>query len=185
MITLLLMACSHIDSDAEAELAYLGLDTAVSRALELGLLGFNTASSANIDDQQDEGDVSGEMVVSGQVDQGSSDNKGLRLFVALDGYADFLDLDGHDGVHFVYDTDAPLDFDVQLRDIPDGTLEGTLVGPVLLRDDLTGSAAYALSLAGPIQSDGAGGVERVPGETVVTGTVTGPQGGVWDVDVVR
>lgn len=178
-----------VDSAAEAEVAYLGFDAGVSRAIDLGLAGFAAASSANIDAQQGAGDVSGTMVVTGQVDQGSSDNKGLRLEVALDTYADVLDLDvdGAEDVRITYGTEdgAPLDLDVQLRDSPDGTLSGTLVGVAYLDGDLAGPAGFDLALEGTIEDDGTGAPQRVAGGTHVTGTVTGPSGGVWVVDVER
>ena len=187
LTALALPACKGVDSRAEAEAAYLGFDAGVSRALDLGLQGYAAASSANIDDQVGDGDVSGTMVVGGQVDQGSSDNKGLRLSVALDDYADLVDIDvdGAVDLRVAYATDAPLDLDVQLRDAPDGTLSGTLVGTVLLTGDLAGPATFDLALDGAIEDDGTGAAQRVAGGTHVTGTVTGPSGGVYPVDVTR
>lgn len=193
MALLLLLAACHagVSSAREAELAYVGLDAGVSRALDLGLQGYDAAGSANIDPQVGEGDVSGTMTVDGQADQGSSDNKGLRLSVALDDYADLTDLDqdGHAdlAVRFRTDDGAPLDVDLQLRDMPDGTLSGTLAGTAYLDGDLAGPALYALSLDGAIEADPdlPDHVRRVVGSTHVTGTVTGPAGGVYPVDVVR
>lgn len=74
-----LTACgARIDSDREAELAALGLEGAIERALELGLAGFAAANSANIPEQVGSGDLSGTMTVNGQADQGAS-------AIALDG----------------------------------------------------------------------------------------------------
>src|SRR5690606_2879256 len=109
----------------------------------LGMAGFNEASSANIADQEADGDVSGTMRVGGQVDQGASANKQLRLDVTLIDYADGVDLDqdgDDDGVEFVYDTEAdqPLALDLSLRDIPDGTFDGTFGGSAWIDGDLRG-----------------------------------------------
>ena len=84
------IGCNGVDTAHEAELAYLGLDGATDRALNLGMDGYNAASSANIDAQEGPGDVSGTLTVSGKVDQGSSDNKGLRLEMQLTECSDTL-----------------------------------------------------------------------------------------------
>jgi len=41
----------------------------------------------------------------------------------------------------------------------------------------------AKTFVGDLQDDGAGGVERVPGTTTVTGTVTTPDNGSFVVEV--
>lgn len=179
---LLLIACKGVDSPEEAALAYTGLDQAVSRGLALGLQGFNAASSANIDPQEEDGETSGTMVVSGQVDQGSSDNKGLRLDVELTEYSDTLGDDGEPDV--IYDTDTPADLDLQLRDVPDGTLSGTFVGDFVMAGVLEGIVSLDLALDGTIEDDGAGGTQRVEGGTHVTGTATSDYG-VYDIDLER
>ena len=79
-------------------MAYLGLDPSVDKAITLGFAGFNAASSANISPQSADGGVSGTMTVTGQVDQGTSANKGMRLADALSNYSD----DGH----VTYNTDS-------------------------------------------------------------------------------
>lgn len=192
LILLLLPACGdEVSSDEEAELAWLGLEGAVDRALTLGLQGFSQASSANIDPQAGEGDVSGTITVSGQVDQGSSDNKGLRLDVALDDYADAEDLDEDDeeeddlDVRYETNPDDPPYADLKLRDVPDGTLEGTLLGDVAMDGDLEGIVTLSLALEGPLESDGAEGVRLVDGQTHVTGTATNDDGGTYEVDVTN
>lgn len=191
-VLLLLTACDEkVTSDEEAELAWLGLEIAVDKALTLGLIGFSQASSANIDPQSGEGDVSGTITVSGQVDQGSSDNKGLRLEIALVDYADLVDLDpdedDEDELVVNYDTnpDAPPYAEIKLRDMPDGTLEGTLLGDVAMEGDLEGVITLSLTVAGPTESDGGSGVQLVDGETQVTGTATNDDGGVYEIDVIH
>lgn len=123
---LTLTACSGVDSDAEAELAYLALDAGVERMLALGFDGFAAADSANIPTQEAEGDDTGLMTVSGQVDQGASDNKGMRLDVVLTDYSDGPvevpgQEDAEDPVEYqVFYTTAdcdPLTIDFTLRDI--------------------------------------------------------------------
>src|SRR5688572_6436470 len=68
-----------VDSDEEARRAYLGLDESIAKALPLGFDGYNAASNANIPPQSTTGDAAGTLTVTGQVDKGASDNKGMRL----------------------------------------------------------------------------------------------------------
>src|SRR5690606_6879488 len=92
-----------------ARRAYLGLDTSIEKALTLGLQGFNAASSANISPQSTDGDETGLITVTGQVDQGASANKGMRLFVQLEEYSDgpvvIVEEDTELSIDIVYDTD--------------------------------------------------------------------------------
>lgn len=187
-----LIACGGcgVSSEREAELAYLGLDGALIKGMELGFDGFNAASSANIDPQSTAGDVSGTLTVTGQVDQGSSDNKGLRLELSLEEYSDVVDLDEDDSddddliVTYWTDTgDGLPSFDLQLKDIPDGTLTGNLDGSFDMRGDIEGPVTLALTLDGLLEDDGQGGTQRVPGSTAVSGTATGPSGGVYAIDL--
>lgn len=187
----LLVGCDggEVDSDLAAEQAYIGLHEAVGRALKLGLKGFNEASSANLDPQTEAGGRSGTMVVGGQADQGSSDNKGLRLEVALTDYADLAASDESDVAipEIAYDTaaSAPAAVDLQLRDIPEGTFSGSLVGTFALSGDLFGEVTLDLALDGALTADNTipGGVSRVEGQTQVIGTATNDDGGVYEVDV--
>src|SRR5262245_60070910 len=91
LIALLGTACSDsddLDSNEEARRAYFGLDASIEKSLALGFAGFNAASSANIDAQMGVGDDTGTLVITGQVDQGASANKGMRLFVDMHDYSD-------------------------------------------------------------------------------------------------
>lgn len=187
----LFVACDDLSSDEEAELAYLGLDIAVEKSLLLGFDGFNAASSANIDPQTDTGDISGTVTVTGQVDQGASDNKGMRLQIALTDYSDvvqFADEDDKKEVEIVYTTDAAAlpALDLTLRNIPDGTLEGTLIGSFFMEGDLEDEVVLNLTFAGQIEADPAdpAKVRRVAGTTTITGTATAGDG-VFEVNLVR
>lgn len=187
-VLLLLAACGddEVSSDEEARRAYLGLDTSVGKALTLGMLGFNAATSANIPDQMTTGDVEGTMVVSGQVDQGASTNKEMRLLIAMTGYSDgpAVQVDGED-IDITYTTTDPLvlpALDLSLRDIPNGTFTGTLVGAFSMTGDLEGTVNLNLMLSGMIEDDGAGGIRRVVGSTHVTGTASSGDG-TYQVDV--
>src|SRR6185312_14265687 len=77
-----------VHSDADAQKAYLGLDASIDKAINLGFEGFNAASSANIPTQMTTGTVKGTLVVTGQVDQGASNNKTMRLDTAYTMYTD-------------------------------------------------------------------------------------------------
>src|SRR5262245_6992040 len=72
-----------VNSDEQARRAYLGLDPSIDKAIQAGFDGFNSASSANISPQTKTGTASGMLTVTGQVDQGASANKGMRLSEAL------------------------------------------------------------------------------------------------------
>jgi hypothetical protein len=134
--------------------------------------GFNAANSANIPTQSTQGDVSGTITIDGQVDQGASDNKGMRLTVALEEYSDGViervDDEDIEIVYATYPDDLP-DLTLTLRNIPDGTLEGTLVGTYEMHGAIEGTATLDLMISGPIEDDGEGGITRTIGETHVTG----------------
>lgn len=196
LLMLALAACGgNISDEDAAEQAYIGLDQAVERAMNLGFDGFNAADDANIDDQVDEGNLSGTMTVGGQVDQGASDNKGMRLTVVLVDYRDVVlwDLqepdDGEDDVELevTYDSLEPTpELDLSLRDIPDGTLTGSFVGAFDLTGDLEGEVALDLEISANLEEipDQAGRTRRVAGSTRVTGTAESAWG-TFDVDVTR
>jgi hypothetical protein len=191
----LLSACSddEIDSDEAARRAYLGLDASIEKSIALGFQGFNAASSANIDPQMTTGtapDGTGTLTISGQVDQGASNNKGMRLYVAMVDYSDgpfVIDEDGNTIV-VTYDTAAeqanqPF-LSMMLKNIPTGTIDGTLMGKYLLSgDDLSGEVTLNLTFNGMMQGTSQQDVTRVPGSTTVTGTATNADGGVYNVNV--
>jgi hypothetical protein len=156
--------------------------------MDLGLLGFSLADSANIDTQTGSGDVSGTMTVDGKADQGSSDNKGLRLDVVVDDYADLEDLDAEDedddDLFVTYDSLGAAVVDLQLKGIPDGTVSGTFVGTFGMVGDLEGEVTIDVTVDGPLEDDGAGGTRRVVGETRVEGSATNDHDGSYDIDVV-
>ncbi len=180
LLPVLLTACGGgVSNEADAEAAYLGLDGMLAKAVNLGFAGYNGASSANIEPQTTEGEVTGALTVDGQVDQGASDNKGMRLTLALDEYSDGeveLEDDTTYALTYYTEADALPELDVQLRDIPDGTLAGTLVGAFVMDGELEGDVVLSLDLIGEIEDDGAGGVQRTEGTVVVSGSATSPYG---------
>ncbi len=195
LVTALVGACGDgddIDSNEEARRAYFGLDGSIEKSLQLGFAGFNAASSANIDPQMVAGDDSGMLTITGQVDQGSSDNKGMRLRVGMvdyyDGEVSVAQVDDDDVIliNLTYDTDLdpalqPL-LDLKLANIPTGTFTGTLVGSYAMEGDLEGTADLNLTFAGKLMSNGTGGTTRVPLMTTVTGTAKSGDG-TFDVNI--
>lgn len=174
-----------IDSDEEARRAYLGLDNSIERALNLGMDGYNAASSANIPDQMGSGDVTGTITVSGQVDQGASANKEMRLLIAMDEYSDgpALRVDDEDiDITYYTDPEALPALDLSLRNIPDGTFTGTLLGDFQMEGDIVGTVTLDLTMAGDLEDDGAGGIRRVLGATTVSGTATSGDG-LYEVEL--
>jgi hypothetical protein len=150
-VALVVVACGDdgVSSEEEARRAYLGLDRAVELAINLGLAGYNAASSANIPDQAGNGEISGTLTVSGQVDQGSSDNKELRLETAFDDYQDRLvvTVDGGSPAAsgITYDTDpaALPQLDMSLRNITSaGTFTGTLAGRVTMSESCAAPSCW-------------------------------------------
>lgn len=182
------LGCSsnNVSSADDARRAYLGLDGSVDRAIDLGFMGFNAAQSANIPAETAAGTIGGTLTVTGQVDQGVSSNKQMRLAVAMSGYTDVKG--------FTYDTDAtgdagaPPALDMSLMGIPTGTLSGTLMGTFRMSGDLSGPVTLNLTFTGDLESDpdggAAGSVVRKPGTTHVTGTATSPAG-TFTVDVTK
>ena len=179
-----------IDSNEEARRAYLGLDESIGKSITLGFAGFNAASSANIDPQTTAGTAAGELTVTGQVDQGSSANKGMRLRIGMVDYTDGLvRIEGDEVVELsiTYDTATDISaqpyLQMQLKDIPTGTLAGTLMGTYFMDGDLAGEVTLDVTFSGRLMDAGGGDVQRVPGSTIVTGTATNPDGGSYEIDL--
>jgi hypothetical protein len=172
----------EVSSDEQARRAYLGLDKSVSKSLQLGFAGFNAASSANIPTQSTTGDAAGTLTISGQVDQGASANKGMRLRVGMTGYSDgkITVSEDEDPVNITYQTPADVamqpELTLSLRNIPNGTFSGSLVGSFQMTGDLEGEVRLNLTMSGKIEDDGAGNVRRKAGSTTVTGTATSGDG---------
>lgn len=176
-----------IDSDEEARRAYFGLDTSIEKSLALGFAGFNAAMNANIPPQMTAGDVSGTLTITGQVDQGSSNNKNMRLHIGMVDYNDGkFTIQTEDGdeevdVDITYDTPEDTEqqpyLNLQLRNIPNGTFTGTLSGPglYLMTGDIEGETELNLMFSGQIKDEG-GKVIRTPGMTTVTGTAKSGDG---------
>ncbi|WNG15359.1 hypothetical protein [Cystobacter fuscus] len=189
-VTALLSACGdEISSNEQARRAYLGLDKSIEKSLQLGFAGFNAASSANIPPQSTTGDAGGTLGITGQVDQGSSANKGMRLRVGMTGYTDgeVTVSEEEDPVNITYQTTTDVAaqpaLELSLRNIPNGTFTGTLVGTFQMAGDLEGEVSLNLSMSGQIEDDGTGKVRRKAGSTTVTGTAKSSSGGEFQVNV--
>ncbi|UQA55535.1 hypothetical protein [Polyangium aurulentum] len=173
-----------VGSEEDARRAYLGLDASITKAMQLGFQGFNAASSANIDPQTGNGDKGGTITISGQVDQGSSDNKTMSLRVALKDYAD----NPVEETAITYNTNADSlpALDLKLSKIPTGTVDGTLVGSFTMTGDLEGAVRLNVLIAGELQPTAADPmkVERKPGTTKITGTAESDYG-TYDVNVTH
>ncbi len=172
-----LLGCGNeVTSEEQARRAYLGLDKSIGKALELGFKGFNEAQSANIPAQSTSGDGGGMLTITGQVDQGASANKGMRLKLGMTNYSDgaFTPPGEDEELTVTYQTatDAAQQpaLDLSLKNIPSGTFTGTLVGDFQMSGDVEGTATLNLSFSGEIEDDGNGKVRRKAGTTTVTGT---------------
>lgn len=187
-------ACSDegIDSDEEARRLYLGLDESIGKSLTLGFDGFNTASSANIAPQATTGVAAGMLTVTGQVDQGASSNKEMRLYIGMVDYSDgpfTVQVEGADPVEvdLTYNTSAATDqqpyLHLSLRDVPTGTFTGELTGVYHVSGDIEGDVTLTLTMSGTLQDGGNGVVLRAAGATTVTGTATSGDG-LYDVNLV-
>lgn len=183
----LVSACGGVNSDARARQAYQGLDAMVEKAINLGFQGFKSANSANIDAQTANGTATGTVTVSGQVDQGASANKGMRLRVGLVEYSDGeVVIPDEAGVTITYATDSANEpmLDVNMKNIPNGTFDGALKGPVQMKGDVDGDVTLNLTFAGELEDDGTGKPRRKAGTTTVTGTAQSGDG-TYNVDVKR
>lgn len=169
---------SAVHSDADAAKAYLGIDPSIDQAIALGFDGFNSAQSANISPQTANGMKTGTLTVTGQVDQGASANKGMRLSTEYTMYSD-------DGL-ITYATDPaalPM-LAMMLKNVPTGTFTGTLAGTVTMTGDEKGALTLDLTFSGNLQAGTGNTVERAPGTTHVTGTAISTAG-TYTVDLTR
>jgi hypothetical protein len=177
-----------VSSEEGARRAYLGLHEMVDLAINLGMSGYNEASSANIPAQEGAGETAGTITVTGQVDQGASDNKEMRLYVELIDYEDMVeDIEDEEAepLMIAYDTraDGLPYLQLSLRDIPNGTFTGTFTGIFDMTGDLEGDVELNLSMAGEIEEAAtAEQIQRVPGTTQITGTASSGYG-VYTVDL--
>jgi len=168
-----------VDDELEAELAYLGLDRSIDRAIDLGFKGFNEAKSATIPEQSEAGELSGTMIVNGKVDQGSSSNKNMDLNVTLrDDYADTV-LEGERAV--VYNG-GPAQLALSFKGLPNATFSGTFTGSFVMTGDLASSVGLDLQLTGETEAGAGTMIVRKPGTIHVLGTATSDYG-VFNVDV--
>lgn len=190
LLCFVLGACSSdtVSSDEQARRAYLGLDKSIGKSITLGFDGFNTASSANISPQTVAGDKAGMLTVTGQVDQGQSANKGMRLLVGMTAYNDGpFEIDSqHHTISVTYATDTTTTtqpaLNMMLMGIPTGTLSGTLMGTYHLSGDIKGDVTLDLTFTGNLMAGPSNTVVRVPNTTHVTGTATSGNG-MYMVDV--
>jgi hypothetical protein len=181
-----------VHSTDDARRAYLGLDASVDKAITLGFQGFNAASSANIPTQQTTGNSGGTMSIGGQVDQGQSTNKTMRLTDTLAAYSD-------DGVTAYDSNGSPAALTMMLTKIPTGTLSGTLDGTFVMSPatdagaasadagaPLVGNVTLSLTFTGDLEPDPTDStkVQRKPGTTHITGTASAG-GFTYQVDVTR
>ena len=170
-----------VADEESARQAYLGLDRAIDRAIDLGFAGFSAADSANIPEQTDAGELSGRMTVSGKVDQGASSNKNMTLSVTLsEDYSDDVVTD--DELDVVYNG-GPATLQISFKGLPDATLENSsLTGVFEMTGDLAGTVELDLAITGMTQAVG-DAIVRAPGTIRVVGTATSKYG-VFAVDVM-
>jgi hypothetical protein len=178
---------NNVSSDQDAKRAYLGLDASIDQAIDLGFKGFNAAQSANIPAEEGGGVLAGSLTVSGQVDQGMSANKQMRLSVVMAGYSNVSG--------FTYNTGGAGDggtvlpsLDMSLQGIPNGTVSGTFAGTFEMSGSLSGPVTLNLTFTGDLEPNpdagATGGVVRKPGTTHITGTAISPAG-TFTVDVTK
>src|SRR5262249_4285962 len=150
----------------------------IGKSLTLGFVGFNAASSANLpaDCCNDVGVSSGMLVITGQVDAGTSSNKEMRLKVGMTDYSDgTLVIAGNTpNIVITYNTAADPtlqpELDLSLKNFPNGTYTGTLLGDYTMTGDLKGTVTLNLMFTGNLMDDGTGKTVRMPNTTHITGT---------------
>ena len=103
------------------------------------------------------------MTITGQVDQGSSANKQMRLYVGMVGYDDGkVSVDGND-VTITYDTSTMPYLQMSLAGIPSGTLSGSLVGSYTMTGDLQDTVMLDVTMSGTLEAGPSNTVLRAPG----------------------
>jgi hypothetical protein len=196
-------ACGNgsVNNEESARRAYFGIDKAIEKAMNLGMQGFNMATSANIAPQTAMGDVAvgpdggfGTLVVAGQVDQGMSVNKELRLTTDFTDYEDLLYTSDDSGtIHIIYNgaSGGATTLSLSLRNIPAmgdttsmGTYSGTFMQTLHMSGDLAGDVTLNLTLAGQIHRSADGNLERVAGGSTIMGTAMS-QYGTYNVNITR
>jgi hypothetical protein len=172
--------------ELQASLAYVGMNNAIAKSLDLSFDGFNNAGSSTIPPQSATGDKSGILTITGEVDQGASSTKGMRLRMSMidysDGTATLPDDEGKAAIAY-RTSDATLApaLVLTLRNIPNGTYSGTFVGSIVMLGDVEATVSLNLSLSGQFEDDGTGKLRRKAGTTAITGTAAV---GVYTVNVV-
>ena len=167
-----------VSSTEVAKTAYLGLDPSIDKAITLGFEGFNAALGANIPPQTASGDAGGTMTITGQVDQGTSTNKTMRLQEALVAYSD-------DGTVSYATAMALPELDMDLKNVPTGTVTGSLTGEYKMTGSLSGTVSLAITFSSQLEPGASPNeVERMPGTTRVVGTAQAG-GGSYSIDITR
>ena len=186
----LLVGCDDegvVDDEVAAEVAYMGLDRGVDRALELGFDGFNDPDeSANIPPQQAPGAYAGTMHVSGKVDSGESTNKNMDLDVGLTGYSDgpILGYTEDDEEEIIIYYDGAMNLIMSMKGLPNAELTGSFGGIVTMSGHLEGPVTLSLQFTGRTEDAGGGLIQRQPGTLHIFGTATSDYG-VFDVNITR
>jgi len=180
---------NSVASENSARLAYMGLDQAIDKALNLGMQGFNMATSANIAPQMATGAVSGTLTVGGQVDQGASPNKQMRLTTEFVTYSDGFAASADAGtlrVTYAAGPETTPSLNLALRNIPNGTFTGTFVRSLQMSGGLMGTVTLDVSFTGSIRavSGSASAIERTPGTTVITGSAVSDYG-TYTINITR
>ncbi|HEX6835349.1 MAG TPA: hypothetical protein VF334_02195 [Polyangia bacterium] len=164
--------------NTQAMEAYLGMDSSIEKALDLAFVGMNSAATANIAPETIGGDAKGKLVVMGQVDQGTSSSKTIRVDAVYNGYSD----DGD--TFYATDAAAPPLLALELTQLPYGALSGTFLGVFTMSGLFVGPLTVELKLDGQLQPAGTTGVARVMYSTRIHGTAVSDYGS-YAVDFTR
>ena len=101
----------------------------------------------------------------------------MNLVVAMSDYSD--------GASITYATSGAA-LSMNLKNIPTGTLTGSLTGDYAMNGDLEGTLHLAVTFDGALQpaASNPSGVERKPGSTHITGSATSGDAS-YAIDVTR
>ena len=183
-----LVGCGNgnsVNSDEQARRAYLGLDKSVSKSLALGFMGYNAATNANIPAEMAAGDATGNLAISGHVDQGNPSQISMGLNAAMTMYSDgkIVVDDKNTTITVTYATNSatPPSLSLKLNASAGNTLTGSLDGDYEMSGDLQGTVTLSLQINGTF-SGTAPNVMRVAGSTTVTGTAVNSSGGMYAVN---
>jgi hypothetical protein len=172
-----LVGCGSDTINQRAQTVYVEIQDVIYDSMELAFKGFNTATSATVPPQTKTGDNKGTLTVTGQVDQGTSPDKAMKLQLEL------VDYPSASTTNTTFKTGATKpSLNINLKGIPNGTLDALLSGDFLMSGTLSGTATLSITMTGTLQKDPSNTSKVQPAKYSIKGT-TKSDYGTHSVDI--